>query len=112
MFRLPGGFDVGDVANNCARLQIQVESSIQSWQISGRCAWQPLGDLPTIVARLAKALRHANSWLERDKPCLYVLLDESSPVPLACQTVLNNLLLRGQAYCAKIAVRPFEWHIP
>ena len=24
--------------------------------------------------------------------------------------MLNNLLLRGQAYCAKIAVRPFEWH--
>ena len=110
VFRLPGGFDAGDVADNCARLQIQVESSIQSWQISGRCAWQPLGDLPTIVARLAKALRHANSWLERDRPCLYVLLDESSPVPLACQTVLNNLMLRGQAYCAKIAVRPFEWH--
>ena len=110
VFRLPGGFDSGDIADNCARLQIQAESSIQSWQISGRCAWQPLGDLPTIVARLAKALRHANSWLEPDRPCLYVLLDESSPVPLACQTVLNNLLLRGQAYCAKIAVRPFEWH--
>ena len=110
VFRLPGGFDAGDIAENCARLQIQVESSIQSWQISGRCAWQPLGDLPTIVARLAKALRHANSWLERERPCLYVLLDESSPVPLACQSVLNSLLLRGQPYCAKIAVRPFEWH--
>ena len=110
VFRLPGGFDAGDIADNCARLQIQVESSIQSWQISRRCAWQPLGDLPTIVARLAKALRNANSWLEQDRPCLYVLLDESSPVPLACQTVLNNLLLRGQPYCAKIAVRPFEWH--
>ena len=110
VFRLPGGFDAGDIAKNCARLQIHVESSIQSWQISGRCAWQPLGDLPTTVARLAKALRHANSWLERDRPCLYVLLDESSPIPLACQSVLNNLLLRGQAYCAKIAVRPFEWH--
>ena len=110
VFRLPGGFDAGDIAENCVRLQIQVESNIQSWQISGRCAWQPLGDLPNIVARLAKALRHANSWLERERPCLYVLLDESSPVPLACQSVLNNLLLRGQAYCAKIAVRPFEWH--
>ena len=41
---------------------------------------------------------------------LYVLLDESSPVPHACQTVLNNLLLRGQPYCAKLAVRPFEWN--
>ena len=110
VFRLPGGFEIGDIADNCARLQIQVESSIQSWQISERCAWQPLGDLPTIVARLANALRHANSWLERNRPCLYVLLDESSPVPLACQSVLNNLLLRGQPYCAKIAVRPFEWH--
>ena len=109
VFRLPGGFDAGDIAGSCARLQIQVESSIQSWQISGRCAWQPLGDLPTIVARLANALRLANSWLKRDRPCLYVLLDESSPVPVACQTVLNNLLQRGQPYCAKLAVRPFEW---
>ena len=109
VFRLPGGFDVGDIADSCARLQIQVESSIQSWQISGRCTWQPLGDLPTIIARLAKVLRRANPWLERDRPCLYVLLDESSPVPQACQMVLNNLLLRGQPYCAKLAVRPFEW---
>ena len=110
VFRLPGGFDAGDIADNCARLQIQVEASIQSWQISGRCAWQPLGDLPTIVARLANALRHANSWLEQDRPCLYVLLDESSPIPVACQAVLNNLLLRGQPYCAKLAVRPYEWN--
>ena len=110
VFRLPGGFDAGDIAENCARLQIQVESSIQSWQISGRCAWKPLGDLPTIVARLAKALRQTNSWLERDRPCLYVLLDESSPVPIPCQTVLNSLLQRGQPYCVKLAVRPFEWH--
>ena len=29
VFRLPGGFDAGDIANNCTRLQIQVESSIQ-----------------------------------------------------------------------------------
>ena len=110
VFRLPAGFDSGDIAGNCTRLQIQVESSIQSWQISGRCAWQPLGDLPTIVSRVANALRLANSWLERDRPCLYVLLDESSPVPVACQTVLNNLMQRGQPYCAKLAVRPFEWH--
>ena len=110
VFRLPGGFDSGDVADNCTRLQIQVESSVQSWLISGRCAWQPLGDLPTIIARLADALRQANSWLKRDKPCLYILLDESSPVPLACQAVLNSLLLRGQPYCVKLAIRPFEWH--
>ena len=110
VFRFPGGFDTGDIADNCARLQIQVEASIQSWQISGRCAWQPLGDLPTIVARLANALRHANPWLERDRPCLYILLDESSPIPFACQAVLNNLLVRGQPYCAKLAVRPYEWN--
>jgi hypothetical protein len=110
VFRLPGGFDAGDIAHNCARLQIQVESSIQSWQISGRCAWQPLGDLPTIVSRIANALRHTNPWLARDRPCLYVLLDESSPIPVACQAVLNNLLLRGQPYCAKLAVRPYEWN--
>ena len=110
VLRLPAGFDTDDIADNCARLQIKVESSIQSWQISGRCSWQPLGDLPAIVARLAKALRRTNSWVKRDGPCLYVLLDESSPVPLPCQTVLNSLLQRGQPYCVKLAVRPFEWH--
>ena len=109
VLRLPGGFEVGDVADSCLRLQMQIESSIQSWEISQRCAWQPLGDLPTIVGRLAAALRRANTWLVRDKPCLYVLLDESSPVPMACQAVLNSLLQRGQPYCAKLAVRPFEW---
>lgn len=109
VFRLPGGFNSEDMAENCARLQIQVESSIQSWQISRRCAWQPLGDLPTTIARLAQALRRTNSWLEQDRACLYLLLDESSPVPVACQSVLNSLLLRGQSYCVKIAVRPLEW---
>ena len=109
VLRLPGGFDTGNIAADCVRLQIQIESNIQSWQISGRCAWQSLGDLSAVVARLAQALRHANPWLARERPCLYVLLDESSPVPRACQTVLNSLLLRGQPYCAKLAVRPFEW---
>ena len=108
--RLPGGFDTHDVADECVRLQMQVESSIQSWQISGRCAWHSLGDLPAIVVRLAQALRRANPWLARERPCLYVLLDESSPIPRACQCVLNSLLLRGQPYCVKLAFRPFEWH--
>ena len=110
VLRFPGGFDTGDIAADCVRLQIQAESSIQSWQISGRCAWRSLGNLPAIVARLAEALRHANPWLAQERPCLYVLLDESSPVPRACQAVLNSLMLRGQPYCAKLAVRPFEWH--
>ena len=109
VFRLPGGFDTGDIAANCARLQILAESSIQSWQISGRCAWQPLGDLPTIVARLANGLRRANAWLDRDRPCLYLLLDESSPIPVDCQSALNSLLGRGQPYCAKLGVRSCEW---
>ena len=109
VFRLPKGFDFHDIAHNCARLQLHAETSIQSWQISNRCAWQPLGDLPTSMARLARALRRANSWLVRDRPCLYLLLDESSPVPSPCQVVLNSLLQRGEPYCAKLAVRPFEW---
>ena len=110
VFRFPGGFRSGNVKYECTRLQIEIESSIQSWKISGKCAWQPLGDLSTIIARLALSLRQANAWLARNRPCLYILLDESSPVPVACQNVLNNLLLRGQPFCAKIAVRPFEWN--
>ena len=109
VFRLPGGFDAANITVNCTRLQMEIETSIQSWQISGRCTWRPLGDLPTVITRLAHGLRRANEWLEQDQPCLYLLLDESSPVPEACQSVLNNLLLRGQPYCVKLAVRPFEW---
>lgn len=109
VFRLPGGFDAANIADSCTRLQMQIEASIQSWQISGRCAWQPLGDLPTVITRLAGGLRRANAWLEHDQPCLYLLLDESSTVPEACQSVMNGLLLRGQPYCAKLAVRPYEW---
>ena len=109
VLRIPSGFHSGNIGADCVRLQIQVESSIQSWQISGRCTWQSLGDLPAIVGRVAQALRQANPWLAGETPCLYVLLDESSPVPRACQEVLNSLLLRGQPYCAKLAVRPFEW---
>ena len=107
--RLPSGFNTGDIADECVRLQMHVESSIQSWLISEKCTWHPLGDLPAIVVRIGQALRRANLWLARDKPCLYVLLDESSPIPQACQRVLNSLLLRGQPYCVKLAVRPFEW---
>ena len=107
---LPRGFNTRDTADECVRLQMHVESSIQSWQISRRCAWRALGDLPTIIMRLAQSLRQSNPWLTADAPCLYVLLDESSPIPHACQRVLNGLLLRGEPYCVKLAIRPFEWH--
>ena len=110
VFRFPSGFRSGDFGYECTRLQIEIESSIQSWMISGKCAWRPLGDLSTIISRVAFAVRHANLWLEQNKPCIYILLDESSPIPVACQSVLNHLLLRGQPFCTKIAVRPFEWN--
>lgn len=110
ILQLPSGFDIHNVADACTRLQMLVESSIQSWQISRRCAWHPIGDLPAIMVRLAESLRRSNPWLAKDTPCLYILLDESSPIPHACQRVLNKLLLRGEPYCVKLAIRPYEWH--
>ena len=110
ILKLPSGFDIDNITDACTRLQMLVESSIQSWQISRRCAWHPIGDLPTIMVRLADSLRQFNPWLAKDTPCLYILLDESSPIPHACQRVLNKLLLRGEPYCVKLAIRPYEWH--
>ena len=110
ILKLPSGFDIDNITEACTRLQMLVESSIQSWLISRRCAWHPIGDLPAIMVRLAESLRQVNPWLTKDTPCLYILLDESSPIPHACQSILNKLLIRGEPYCVKLAIRPYEWH--
>ena len=89
--------------------QQKVEQSIHRWSIKEKCDWMPLFDLPATVERIPDILRASFPQLHPDSPCLYLLLDESSPIPEACQEVLNRLLHRGRSYCVKLAVRPYEW---
>lgn len=93
----------------CNQNQLEIETKIQSWAIKKICSWEPVADLASSVQRCATALRRLMPNLRTDRPSLYLLFDESSPIPTECQEVLNGLLHRGRPYCVKLAVRPFEW---
>ena len=93
----------------CSEKQLAIETKIQSWTINKTCSWDPIADLASSVQRCAIALRRLIPNLSADRPSLYLLFDESSPIPTECQEVLNTLLHRGRPYCVKLAVRPFEW---
>lgn len=93
----------------CTQNQLKIETKIQSWAIKKTCSWEPIADLASSVQRCATALRRLIPNLRADRPSLYLLFDESSPIPTECQEVLNGLLHRGRPYCVKLAVRPFEW---
>ena len=100
---------VDDLHDYCATSHLQIEQQIQSWSIDKTCSWRPLGDLSASLHRVARVLREFLPDLRRDRPCLYVLVDESAPIPIECQAVINGLLHRGRPYCVKLAIRPFEW---
>ena len=100
---------IEDLHDYCATIHLKIEQKIQSWSIDQKCSWQPLGDLSASLHRVAQALRDFRPDLRRDRPCLYLLFDESAPIPMECQAVINGLLHRGRPYCVKLAVRPFEW---
>lgn len=100
---------LGALEEWCSESQQDIEQSIQRWSINRKCDWTPLFDLPATVERIPGILRALFSGLHPNSPCLYLLLDESSPIPEACQQVINRLLHRGRPYCVKLAVRPYEW---
>lgn len=90
-------------------LQQKIEQDTHRWSINDECTWEALFDLPSTVQRIPAILQQLLPNLNQREPCLYLLLDESSPIPEACQEVLNRLLHRGRHYCVKLAVRPYEW---
>lgn len=104
-----GADSVNNLEEYCSNGQIQIETQIHQWSIDGRCTWEPLVDLVATLQRTALSLRRLVPGLNLDRPCLCLLLDESSPIPIECQEVLNGLLNRGRPYCVKLAVRPYEW---
>ena len=93
----------------CADLQKKIEESIHLWSINKQTTWQSTADLPASLDRLASALRKLCPYLDQDNPSLFLLFDESSPIPAECQRVVNGLLHRGRPYCVKLAIRPYEW---
>ena len=93
----------------CAERQRGIEDALISWSRNGSVHWNPVAHLPAALHRCAAYLRTKLSHLATTSPCLYLLLDESSPIPFECQLVLNELLHRGRNFCAKLAIRPFEW---
>ena len=87
-----------------------IEQAIQTWSVNPeQISWTTRFNLPQSLDRCVSVLRANVRALDKDRPCVYLLLDESSPIPLECQAVLNGLLHRGRSYCVKLAIRPFEW---
>ena len=97
--------------DTCMEIQADIESRVQEWSISDKYDWKPLVDLSGSLRRCVDTLRRLIPTLKQDQPCLYLLFDESSPIPVECQQVLNGLLHRGGHYCVKLAVRPYEWDL-
>ena len=95
--------------DRCSEVQKDIEEAIHLWSIDNHRTWVPMVDLPASLRRTVVALRRLCPHLNQEHPSLYLLFDESSPVPVECQRVINGLLHRGRAYCVKLAVRPYEW---
>ena len=103
-------YSMPDAEARRGELAEQIEQAILAWSADpDNIPWTPKFNLPQSLDRCANVLRSAVSTLRRNRPCVYVLLDESSPIPIECQAVLNGLLHRGRSYCVKLAIRPFEW---
>ena len=104
-------YSIDALEDKCMEIQADIESKVQEWSISERYDWKPLVDLSGSLRRCVDTLRKLIPTLTQEQPCLYLLFDESSPIPVECQKVLNGLLHRGGHYCVKLAVRPYEWDL-
>jgi len=100
---------IADVHDECVAVQQTIDESISRWSIDKKCTWVPRVDLPSSLFRMVETLRKAFPRLGGDRPSVYLLFDESSPIPRACQRTINGLLHRGRPYCVKLAFRPYEW---
>ena len=101
--------DLSELEDYCREQHREIEHRIQEWGVTNTIAWNPVADLPSSLGRCAEILRKICTFLPNGRPSLYLLFDESSPIPVQCQRILNGLLQRGRPYCVKLAIRPFEW---
>ncbi len=93
----------------CVERQRSIEELLITWSNNESLSWNSVAHLPASIDRCVEYLRTQLPHLATHSPCLYLLLDESSPVPIECQLVLNELLHRGRQFRVKLAIRPFEW---
>lgn len=98
-----------ELVQYCREQHREIEHRIQDWGVTNKIVWSPVADLPSSLGRCAEILRNICTFLPNGRPSLYLLFDESSPIPVQCQRILNGLLQRGRPYCVKLAIRPFEW---
>jgi len=98
-----------EVLKFCNTIQESIEKKFGDWQLKRYCDWVPRFEIGTSVDRMARAIESI-SLKKLSKPLfVYLLLDESCPVPERCQEVANVLLQRGRSFKTKLAVRPYEW---
>lgn len=101
---------LADAKASRAELTEAIEQAIDEWSIRpDDFSWTTRFNLVESLDRCVAFFRKIVSELDQNRPCLYLLLDESSPIPLECQEILNGLLIRGRSFCVKLAIRPFEW---
>lgn len=101
--------NIEELIHTVVDAQTKIEQEIQQWSVSGRYGGTPIFNLATSLLRCVEELRVLFPLLNKQQPCLYLLFDESSPIPIACQEVINTLLQRGRSFCVKLAIRPYEW---
>ena len=99
-----------EVAQFCIVKQRQIETDSKLWEIQQKCSWKPLFDPVATLNRIAVITAGAfQGYPLGGKNILYFLLDESAPISIRCQQVVNSLLQRGRTFRTKLAVRPYEW---
>lgn len=100
--------DPQDLVAGCIDLQRHIESNIEDWEIAEDCNWRPLFEPTASLQRIgatAKQIFAASSG----SATVFLLIDESAPIPEGCQQVINTLLQRGREFKTKLAIRPYEW---
>lgn len=93
----------------CVHQQTQIERHFRDWELDRSCTWKNCYEPISALNRIAGAAAIAFKSEEHSTPEIYFLLDESAPIPVRCQEVVNSLLQRGRQFKTKLAVRPYEW---
>lgn len=98
-----------DLIAFCRGTQKTIEGGFKRWQVQQNCDWEQRFNIISSPQRIAEAAVDFCQRASGNRLKLYILLDESCPIPVECQQVINALLHRGRLFNVKVVVRPFEW---
>lgn len=111
--RLTGGafeaLTIDDLCRQTDDIKLRILSELNRWSIELKCDWSAMSSPANSIDRVASVIDEAVPFQDTESRHLYLLFDESAPIPEPCQVVLNSFVKRGRRYCTKLAVRPFEW---